>query len=134
MPGEDTLSGGMLTLEQSPAALGLATLAGDLLFVNARAQRLFGIAPGAPLAGHNLADLCTQAGQLTTLEAVARDGRERNLSICREADAAIAVRMMLRLSRVAGYGGIPTWIASPSSEYATPFPRALDEGACAATD
>jgi PAS domain-containing protein len=116
MPSEDTLSGGMLTLEQSPAALGLATLAGDLFFLNARAQRLFGVAPGAPLAGRNLADLCTGAGQLTTLEAVARDGRERNLSICRGAGAATAVRMLLRLSRVAGYGGIPTWIAFAAIE------------------
>ena len=45
MPGDDTFSSGMLTLEQSPAALGLATLAGDLFFLNTRAQRLCGIAP-----------------------------------------------------------------------------------------
>ena len=116
MPSDDIFSGGMLTLEQSPAALGLATLAGDLFFLNTRAQRLFGIASGTPLAGRNLADLCTEAGQLATLEAVARDGRERNLSVYREAGAATAVRMLLRLSRIAGYGGIPTWIAFAAVE------------------
>lgn len=115
-PSDDTLSSGMLVLEESPAALGLATLAGDLFFLNTRAQRLFGIAPGTPVGGRNLADLCTEAGQLATLEAVARDGRERNLSVAREGGAAKAVRMLLRLTRVAGYGGIPTWIAFAALE------------------
>ena len=114
-PGDD-FAGGMLTLEQSPAALGLATLAGDLFFLNTRAQRLFGIAPGTPLGGRNLAEICTEAGQLAALEAVARDGRERNLSVYREAGAATALRMLLRLTRVAGYGGIPTWIAFAAVE------------------
>lgn len=116
MPSDDILSGGMLTLEQAPAALGLATLAGDLFFLNTRAQRLFGIAPGASLGGRNLADLCTEAGQLATLQAVARDGRERSLSVCLEAGAATAARLLLRLKRVAGYGGIPTWIAFAAVE------------------
>jgi PAS domain-containing protein len=111
MPSSGAFSSGMLTLEQAPAALGLATLAGDLFFLNARAQQLFGIAPGGPLGGRNLADLCTEAGQLAVLEAVARDGRERNLTVYRDAGAAPAARLLLRLSRVAGYGGIPTWIA-----------------------
>src|ERR1700761_2413000 len=98
MPSNGASSSGMLTLEQAPAALGLATLAGDLFFLNVRAQRLFGIAPGGPLGGRNLADLCTEAGQLAVLEAVARDGRERNLSVYRHADASTAARVLLRLS------------------------------------
>jgi hypothetical protein len=81
MPEADAFSSGMVALERSPAALGLATLAGDLLYLNAAGERLFGLTHGAPLAARNLADICNDPGQLSAVEAVARDGRERNLVI-----------------------------------------------------
>lgn len=110
MPVADAFSSAMVALEHSPAALGLATLAGDLLYLNANAERLFGIAPGASLAERNLADICTEPGQLGTLEAVARDGRERNLHIHRKSPDVPPIRLLWKLTRVAGYGGIPTWL------------------------
>jgi PAS domain-containing protein len=101
----------MVALEHSPAALGLATLAGDLLYLNGNGARLFGIAPDAALTGRNLADICSDTGQLGALEAVARDGRERNLLICREVPDAPPRRVLCKLTRIDGYGGIPTWLA-----------------------
>jgi PAS domain-containing protein len=111
MPFADAFSSGMLALEHAPAALGLATLAGDLLYLNASGERLFGIAHGAHLAGRNLADICTETGQLSALEAVARDGRERNLAIYRQPAGMAPTRLLCKLTRIAGYGGIPTWLA-----------------------
>src|SRR6202046_241205 len=81
MPVADAFSSGMVALEHSPAALGLATLAGDLLYLNANGERLFGLARGDALTGRNLADICSDSGQLGALEAVARDGRERSLLV-----------------------------------------------------
>ncbi len=63
MPVADALSGGLVALEHSPAALGLATLAGDLLYLNAKGEEIFGIAHGSDLAGRNLADLCSYGGR-----------------------------------------------------------------------
>jgi PAS domain-containing protein len=101
----------MVALEHSPAALGLATLAGDLLYLNANAERVFGLAHGAALTGRNLADICSDAGQLGALEGVARDGRERNLFIYREVPNAAPSRLLCKLTRIDGRGGIPTWLA-----------------------
>jgi PAS domain-containing protein len=101
----------MVALEHSPAALGLATLAGDLLYLNANGERLFGLARGDALTGRNLADIFSDPGQLGALEAVARDGRERNLLIYREVPGVAPSRLLCKLTRVDGYGGIPTWLA-----------------------
>jgi PAS domain-containing protein len=120
MPVADAFSSGMVALEHSPAALGLATLAGDLLYLNASGERLFRLSRGASLAGRNLADICSDPGQLGALEAVARDGRERSLLIRagsattdthREAPAAAPRPVLCKLTRIDGYGGIPTWLA-----------------------
>ncbi len=116
MPVADAFSSGMVALERSPAAIALATLAGDLLYLNASAEQLFGLAPGAALTGRNLADICTDAGQLGALEAVARDGRERSLFIRAGSASSTAadlapLRMLCKLTRIDGYGGIPTWLA-----------------------
>jgi PAS domain-containing protein len=111
IPAEDAFSSGMVVLEHSPAALGLATLAGDLLYLNGSGERLFGITQGAVLTGRNLADICSDTGQLGALEAVARDGRERNLLICQEVLDAPPRRVLCKLTRIDGYGGIPTWLA-----------------------
>ena len=110
-PVSDTSSDGMLALERSPAALGLATLAGDLIYLNAAAERLFGVTPGADLTGRNLADICTETAQLATVEAVARDGRERQMYIHRKMNGTGTVRVLCKLARIAGYEGIPTWLA-----------------------
>jgi len=128
-PGADVLSSGMLALEHAPAAIALATLAGDLLYLNPRAEHLFGVLCDADLAGHNLADICTETGQLATVEAVARDGRERQLSVCREAAASVPIRLLCKVTRVAGYGGIPTWLAFVGLERDTPatVDASLDE-------
>ena len=111
IPTADAFSSGMVALEHSPAALGLATLAGDLLYLNANAERVFGLAHGAALTGRNLADICSDAGQLGALEGVARDGRERNLLIYREVPNAAPSRLLCKLTRIDGCGGIPTWLA-----------------------
>ncbi len=111
LPVADEFSSGMVTLEHSPAALGLATLAGDLVYLNSRGARLFGVPQGAPLTGRNLADLCEDPGQLASLEAVARDGRERSLHGYREVHGAPPRRFLCKLTRIPGYGGIPTWLA-----------------------
>jgi PAS domain-containing protein len=111
MPAEDAFSSGMVALEHSPAALGLATLAGDLLYLNGNGERLFGIAHGAALTGRNLADICSDAGQLGALEGVARDGQERNFLICQDVLDASPRRVLCKLTRIDGYGGIPTWLA-----------------------
>jgi len=111
IPVADAFSSGMVALHHSPAALGLATLAGDLLYLNSNGERLFGVTPGANLTGLNLADICSDAGQMGTLEAVARDGRERNLLIYREAPDAAPMRLTCKLARIAGHGEIPTWLA-----------------------
>ena len=111
VPAADAFSSGMVALEHSPAALGLATLAGDLLYLNATGERLFGLARGDALTGRNLADICSDSGQLGALEGVARDGRERNLLIYREVPGAAPSRLLCKLTRVDGYGGIPTWLA-----------------------
>jgi PAS domain S-box-containing protein len=110
-PVSDTSSDGALALEHSPAALGLTTLAGDLIYLNPRAERLFGLTPGADLAGRNLADICTETGQRATVEAVARDGHERQMYIHRKMNGAGTVRVLCKLTRIAGYEGIPTWLA-----------------------
>jgi PAS domain-containing protein len=113
----------MVALEHSPAALGLATLAGDLLYLNARGERLFRLARGASFAGRNLADICSDPGQLGALEAVARDGRERSLLIRAgglttamdretiQAPEGAPRPVLCKLTRIDGYGGIPTWLA-----------------------
>jgi len=104
----DVFSSAMVALEHSPAALGLATLAGDLLYLNTNGERLFGVAHGVPLTGRNLADICSDAGQFGALEAVARDGRARSLVIRVGSES---IRMLCKLTRIDGYGGIPTWLA-----------------------
>jgi PAS domain-containing protein len=110
----------MVALEHSPAALALATLAGDLLYLNANGERLFGVAHGAALTGRNLADICSDPGQMGALEAVARDGRERSLLIRAghantdshgETQNALPTCFLCKLTRIDGYGGIPTWLA-----------------------
>jgi len=120
MPVADAFSSGMVALEHSPAALGLATLAGDLLYLNASGERLFRLTRGASLAGRNLADICSDPGQQGALEAVARDGRERSLLIRagsatpdtrREAPEGAPRPVLCKLTRIDGYGGIPTWLA-----------------------
>jgi hypothetical protein len=108
MPTDDAFSSGMVALEHSPAALGLATLAGDLLYLNTNGERLFGVAHSVPLTGRNLADICSDAGQFGALEAVARDGRARSLVIRVGSES---IRMLCKLTRIDGYGGIPTWLA-----------------------
>jgi PAS domain-containing protein len=110
-PVAEALSSDLLALEYSPAALGLATLAGDLLYLNAAAKRVFGITQGADLAGRNIADICTEMGQLSTLREVARDGRERQLRISRRRENALPARLECKLTRIAGCAGIPTWLA-----------------------
>jgi PAS domain-containing protein len=119
-PVGDAFSSGMVALERSPAALALATLAGDLLYLNANGERLFGVAHGAALTGRNLADICSDAGQPGVLEAVARDARGRNLLIRVESAStdprgetpnALPTCFLCKLTRIDGYGGIPTWLA-----------------------
>jgi DNA-binding MarR family transcriptional regulator/PAS domain-containing protein len=122
-PNPDELLHRALAVESVPAAIALATLAGELLYLNARAQEFFAIRVGADLAGHNVADVCEQP-QLSALEAVARDGREREFSVTRDcappagAQSQTPVRrhFLCRLSRVAGANGIPTWLCFVATE------------------
>jgi PAS domain-containing protein len=107
---------GMLALGHSPAAIALANLAGELLFLNAKAAEFFGISAGTDPSGHNISDVCKEQPQLAALEAVARDGHERQFDVTLEVGGengghAEARRFTCRLSRVAGPQGIATWLA-----------------------
>jgi PAS domain S-box-containing protein len=113
----DSLASAILALEQSPAALGLATLAGDLLYLNTKAEELFGVSPGAELPGRNFAEVCTQRVQLGVLEAVARDGRERQIHLVGARASGGTGRYLCKLRRLSGYGGIPTWLSFVALEY-----------------
>ncbi len=113
----DRLASAILALEQSPAALGLATLAGGLLYLNSKAEELFGVAAGEELQGRNFAEVCTQRVQLGALEAVARDGRERQIHLVGTAATAGSGRFLCKLRRLSGYGGIPTWLSFVALEY-----------------
>jgi hypothetical protein len=112
---EDALSALTAALH-CPVALMLATLAGDLVYENVRARRLFSAAPTLETQPKNLRDFCFKPAQMTEIEAVARDGRERQFQIRREIEGLGWRSFLCRVSRVAGPAGIPTWIAFVSQE------------------
>jgi PAS domain-containing protein len=99
-----------------PVALALATLAGQMVYGNARAMRLFGSSSAAEFQARNLGDFCIDPEQMTEIEAVARDGRERQFRLTREIEGLGRHTFLCRVSRVAGRAGIPTWIAFAAQE------------------
>jgi PAS domain-containing protein len=99
-----------------PAALILATLAGHVVYGNARAMLLFGSSPAVEFQSHDLSDFFVESAQMTEIEAVARDGRERQFRLTREVEGLGRRTFLCRVSRVAGRAGIPTWIAFVAQE------------------
>jgi PAS domain-containing protein len=100
----------------SPIALTLATLAGHVVYGNVRAMQLFGSSSVAEFQSHNLVDFCIDAAQMTEIEAVARDGRERQFRLTRDIEGIGTRTFLCRVSRVAGRAGIPAWIAFVAQE------------------
>jgi PAS domain-containing protein len=99
-----------------PVALTLSTLAGHVVYGNVRAMQLFGSSSVEEFRSHNLVDFCIDAAQMTEIEAVARDGRERQFRLTREIEGIGPRTFLCRVSRVAGRAGIPTWIAFVAQE------------------
>jgi PAS domain-containing protein len=99
-----------------PAALTLATLAGHVVYGNVRAMQLFGSSSAAEFQSHNLSDFCIDSARMTEIEAVARDGRERQFRLTRKIEGLGPRTFLCRVSRVAGRAGIPTWIAFVAQE------------------
>lgn len=105
----------------SPAALMMTSLAGKVVYGNIRAFRLFDREP-EDFIGKNLDDFCIDSAQMTEIESVARDGRERQFKMDRSESPSSPRTYLCRVSRVAGRAGIPAWICFAAGEM-EPTPR-----------
>jgi len=97
-------------LHHAPAAIAVANLSGELVYVNAEAERLFGIAHGALPGGRYVADFISDRSHLSSLEGVARDGRQRQFELSHEFGEGGRIHLHCRLARVSAPSGIPAWL------------------------
>jgi len=111
----DTLLNAMRSLEHSPVAIALASLSGELLSINVKAEQIFGIAHGIAPSGHYVADAFSEASHFATLEAVARDGRERHFEMFSAQGSGR--HFFCKLARIEAGNGIPAWLALGMFEY-----------------
>lgn len=105
-----SVANAMRALENCPAAICLASLSGELLYINAKAEIIFGVAHGADTNGRYISDLFSEKSQLAELEAVARDGIERQFEMFREVGELGRRHLLCKLSRLSEDSGIPAWL------------------------
>ncbi|MEJ0036561.1 MAG: hypothetical protein WDO68_10810 [Gammaproteobacteria bacterium] len=100
-----------LSLQHAPAAIGLATLAGQLLFVNSTGRRLFGLDGDA--AAESLQEALGTPGSsdLAFVDAVARDGGTHQTELMLKKEPGRSQRVLAKVARVDGEYGVPTWLA-----------------------
>jgi hypothetical protein len=106
----DAVANAIRALEYSPAAIVLASLSGELLCINVEAERIFDIAHGKALKGRYIAEIFSEQLHLSYLEAVARDGQERQFDMFRTSDGAGSRHFLCKLTRVPERNGIPAWL------------------------
>lgn len=106
----DSGANAVCAFRHTPAAIALASLSGELVYVNAEAERLFGIAPGTLPHGRYIADVISDASHLSSLEDVARDGRQRQFEMSHEFGEGGHIHFYCRLARVSAPSGIPAWL------------------------
>jgi PAS domain-containing protein len=88
----------------------LASLSGELVYVNEEAERLFGIAHGTFPHGRYLADVISDTNHLSSLEGVARDGRQRQFQMSHQFGEGGHIHFYCRVARVSAPSGIPAWL------------------------
>jgi hypothetical protein len=116
--GHETASDALIAATAAlyaPAALTLATLAGRIVYANVRAMQLFG-SSAAEFRSRDLSEFGIDPARMMEIEAVARDGRERQFRLSREIEGLGRRTFLCRVSRVAGRAGIPAWIALVAQE------------------
>lgn len=97
-------------LEHAPAGVCLASLSGEMLYINERAEVIFGISHDSDLAGRHIGDIFEGKAQLAELESVARDGRERQFEMYREVGEQGRRHLICKLMRLTEDSGIPAWL------------------------
>jgi PAS domain-containing protein len=100
-----------LSLDASPVAIALTDLSGRIEHANRAFQKLFGLSPAISVLHPDVMTVCVGCADLSFLDAVARDGRLRQIEMTMRLPSGRAKRLLCSASRVDGEIGTPKWLS-----------------------
>lgn len=117
-----------LSLDASPVAIALTDLSGRIEHANRAFQKLFGLSPAIEVSHPDVTAVCVGCSDLEFLDALARDGRPRQLEVTLRTSAGRVRRLLCSGVRIDGDGGMPKWLSLSFIE------MSLSESAAAGRD
>jgi PAS domain-containing protein len=99
------------SLDASPVAITLTDLSGRIEHSNRAFQKLFGLSPAIEISHPDVTAVCIGCSDLQFLDALARDGKPRQLEVTLRSPAGRIRRLLCSGARVNGEGGMPKWLS-----------------------
>jgi PAS domain S-box-containing protein len=100
-----------LSLDASSVAIALTDLSGRIEHANRAFQKLFGLSPAISVLHPDVMTVCVGCPDLSFLDAVARDGRHRQIEMPMRLSSGRAKRLLCSASRIDGEEGTPKWLS-----------------------
>lgn len=100
-----------VSLDASPVAIALTDLSGRIEHANRAFQKLFGLSPAISVLHPDVMTVCVGCPDLSFLDAVARDGRGRQLEITLRTPSGRTKRLLCSGARVDSDEGVPKWLS-----------------------